>query len=412
MRVFRHALQSINQNKLRSAMAGFGIAWGVFLLIIFLGIGNGFKAGVMSLFDVYAQKSIFVYGGQASVATSMVNEGGRIQFDKRIVEDIVKRYPSVKACSPEISKNGAVARGTDGSVVTTLTGVDASYFTIKILKIKTGRAISPLDVYKERDVAVIGEGLSQSIFGVSAALGRMLEVDGVLYKVVGVLSSDELLSVQERNSIYIPFSAYLSNYDAAGKMPSFCFSLSPTASAQEIEQDVKGYLAYRYGFDPHDGNAIYVANIETQTASFEQLFNGIEILIWFIGVCLLLSGIVGVCNVMLIIVKERTNEIGIRKAIGATSGSIITMILSESVMITFMAGIIGATLGCGLVYIGNELILPRLDIELIQSLALNIPAIIAAIVVLCLSGVLSGLFPAIRAAQITPVEAIRYENRE
>lgn len=411
-KILRTTIQSIRQNKLRSTLAGFGIAWGIFLLIIFLGIGNGFKNGVMSMFEVYAQKSLFVYGGQTSIATTQTNEDTKIIFDKDVITSIQRRYPCVIACSPEMSIAGITIGCAGESMIASLSGVDADYFRIKILKTKEGRTLNPADVYEERTVAVIGEGIRQALFGKGAAVGKYVDIGGSLFRVVGVLSSDDLFSVQERNSIYIPSSSFGANYDSSGEMVSFCLSLSPSVVSTEIEKDLKGYLAYKYGFDPHDENALYTANIETQTSNFEKLFSGLEVLIWVIGICLLLSGIVGVCNVMLIIVKERTSEIGIRKAVGATSGTIITMILSESIMITLFSGIIGAVLGTGLVVCGNEFILPRLNMELIHQLEFNPLAIIAAVIVLSLSGALAGLFPALKASQISPVEAIRYENRE
>lgn len=412
MKVFRSALRSIGKNRLRSVLAGFGIAWGILLLIIFLGIGNGFRAGVMSLFDAYAQKSLFVYGGQASVGTALLNEDSRVFFDKGIIQAIRKRYPSVVACSPEMTASGAVLRKDDKTIVSSLNGVDVDYFNIRILNVKEGRSLNRQDMNKCRQVAVIGEGIRQSLFGKSSGTGDYIDIGGAMFRVVGILSSDDLFSMQERNSVYIPFPTFLDHFDSSEEISSFCLSLSASSDTPEIERDLKGYLAFKYGFDPHDEEALYIANIETQTSSFESLFNGLEILIWIIGICLLLSGIVGVGNVMLIIVKERTSEIGIRKAVGATSGSIILMFMAESVMITVIAGLVGALLGSGLLFIGNKMILPRMDSAMIQSLELNVPAMVAAFVVLSLCGVFAGLFPALKASQIAPVDAIRYENRE
>ena len=148
-----------------------------------------------------------------------------------------------------------------------------------------------------------------------------------------------------------------------------------------------------------------------QTASFESLFKGLQILIWIVGICLLLSGIVGVTNVMLIIVKERTNEIGIRKAVGATSGSIISMMMTESIVITASAGAIGALLGIGIVILADKFLLPLFNTEIMSRLEVDGMAVIASMFILCLCGVLAGLFPALKASQIEPVDAIRYENR-
>lgn len=412
MNVFRSAIQSIRQNRLRSVLAGFGIAWGIFLLILFLGVGSGFRDGVTGLFEAYAQKSLFVYAGQASVAGKKLSEETRILFDERIVDDVRRRYGSVVSCSPE-KTSSAVAVSYAGEMTTApVRGVSADYFDIRILEVGTGRSINHFDDLKARNVAIIGEGIRQTLFGKQEAIGQRIDIDGSLYDVVGILSSESLFSMQERNSVYVPASSFTKNFDSAGKIASFCLSLSPEASTSAVEKDLRAYLAYRYGFDAHDEQAVYIANIETQTAAFESLFHGLEVLIWIVGICLLLSGIVGVCNVMLIIVKERTGEIGIRKAVGATAGSIISMMLAESVTITFLAGGVGIALGALGVLVSDKVILPLLDTEIMGSLRINVPAATAAFLILCLSGVAAGLFPALKASRIAPVDAIRYENRE
>ncbi len=410
-RNLRNAFQSIRQNKLRSVLAGFGIAWGIFLLVFFLGVGNGFKSGVMDLFNGYAQKSLFVYGGQTSIATPKLNEQTQILFQESVIRDMKDRYGSIKACSPEMSLPSVPVLSEGETTVTTLKGVNADYFKIKILDVKEGRPLNPRDDQTSRNVVVIGEGVEQALFGKTSGLGNRIVIGDALYDVVGILSSEDLFSLQERGSVYLPYSVFQSHFNSEGAITSFCLSLSPDVETTEIEKDVKGYLAYRYGFDPHDENALYVANIETQTAAFESLFNGLQILIWIVGICLLLSGIVGVCNVMLIIVKERTNEIGIRKAVGATQASIISMMMTESVLITACAGIVGVVLGVGVVLLADRVLLPLLNNEIMSSLEIDGMAVVTSLIILCLSGVLAGLFPALKASQVEPVDAIRYENR-
>ena len=411
MKVFRTALQSIRANRLRSTLAGFGIAWGIFLLVIFLGIGNGFRDGVMMMFSSFAQKSLFVYGGQTSSESSELGENTQVYFDESTIEGIRRRYSCVMSISPEMMAQAVNLSCGRETMVSAVKGVSADYFKIKILEVKDGRRISRLDNACGRYVAVIGEGIRKTLFGKQDGLGRMIDIGGSLFKVIGVLSSDDIFSVQERNSVYIPSEAFYSSFNSEGKLSSLCLSLSQDMNTSEIEKDLKGWLAWKYGFDPHDESALYIANIETQTSAFESLFRGLEVLIWIVGVCLLLSGIVGVCNVMLIIVKERTNEIGIRKAVGATSRSIISMIMAESVTITFIAGVIGIVLGTLVVLLSDSVILPLLNTEIMDRISINVPVVIAAFVILCLSGLAAGLFPALKASQITPVDAIRYDSR-
>ena len=411
IRTLLYALKSINQNRLRSFLAGFGIAWGILLLITFLGIGNSFREGVMKLFDGFAQKSLFVNGGRAERTSSKVNAGSMIDFDANVVSRVKDRYPSVLYISEVLSLSGQLVSYNEKFAMSPIQGVTGDYFKIKILDVEKGRAFNDYDNSKCRNVAIVGPGVEQILFKNDGALGKNIYVRGVLFKVIGVLASNDLFSMAERNSVYIPSSSFRANFSSDNRIQSFCMTLKKDANTSAVEQDLRNYLAYSYGFSSKDEQAISVTNIEAQTAEFDTLFKGLEALIWVIGICLLLSGIVGVCNVMLIIVKERTNEIGIRKAVGATHASIINMILSESLAITIISGVIGIVVGEAIIFIGNKAILPMIDSEIMGDLTISMPAIILAFIVLCLSGILSGLFPALRASRISPVDAIRYDNR-
>lgn len=402
---------SIRKNRVRSMMAGFGIAWGIFILIIFLGIGNGFKVGVMKMFNAYAQKSLFIYGGTVSIPTNRTNENAQVLFESTIIPQIKNRYHCIDNCSLEAAMHSMAVSYKDRFLFTNVTGVSSEYFEIKNLKMSTGEIFSRLDNINKRNSVVIGDGIEQTLFEKSSGIGKQISLGGVPYEVVGIISSDNLMSIQERNAIYIPVESCFADFKAERDVEAFCLSISSNIDATDLEKDLNGYLAYKYGFDVHDEQAIYIANIESQTKSFERLFRGLELLIWIIGVCMLLSGIISICNVMLIVVKERTNEIGIRKAVGASSSSIIQMIITESILITTMAGILGVVIGGLVVFLADRLILPSLNTTIISSVELNITVTILALIILCISGIAAGLFPALKASQIAPVDAIRYENR-
>lgn len=412
LRNLRNAFLSIRRNKLRSVLAGFGIAWGIFLLVIFLGIGNGFRNGIADLFNGYAQKSLFVYGGQTTIATERLNGRVQILFHNSIIQELKYRYGSIRACSPELSLPSMPTTAEGETIATQVKGVSSEYFQIRILNVKAGRPLGPMDDRIGRNVAVIGEGVEQALFSKSSGLGKQVILENAIFEVVGILSSENLFSLQDRNAVYIPYSTFQANFHSEEYLSSFCLSLSSEGETVELEKDLRGWLAWRYGFDPHDEQAIYISNIEAQTSAFDSLFSGLEGLIWIVGICLLLSGIVGVCNVMLIIVRERTGEIGIRKAVGATSGSVISMMLTESLLITSLAGIVGVLFGIGVVYLADRFLLPLLDIEVMGNLHVDGMAVAAALIILCLSGILAGLYPALKASRIAPMNAIRYENRE
>lgn len=408
----REVFNSIRQNKIRTILAGFGVAWGIFILVILLGVGQGFQNGVMGMFDIFAQKSMYIYGNRTSKKFKNMKEGMEVLFDKEYLHTLHERYAAIEAISPEIMLPNIGVAYKEKNSFATITGVEADYFHIKLLQPKSGgRLFNALDILQGRDVVIIGEGIEQTLFGKRNSLGCNLNIEGTMYKIIGVLKSDNLFSIQERNSVYIPFGSFSRNLNKDARFSSFCMMLKPRANTREFETELKNYIAYKSGFDIEDAQAIFIANIEAQTSSFESLFNGLKILIWGIGICFLLSGIVGICNIMLIIVKERTNEIGIRKAVGALPTTIINLVLSEAVTITMLAGVIGIMLGTGVLYLIDLAIESMADTSVMAQTSINIPVVIFALFVLVLSGIIAGLFPAIKAAQITPVDAIRYENR-
>lgn len=408
----QEVFSSIRHNKVRTLLAGFGVAWGIFILVILLGIGQGFRDGVMSMFDIFAQKSMYVYGGRTSLKYRNMKEGMEVSFDEGYLRALKNRYAAITALSPEITLPNTTIAYRDHETPCTVTGVETDYFQIKLLRPECGgRLLNQLDTRYDREVAVIGEGVEQTLLGRQSALGRHIAIGGVYYKVVGILKGDDLFSLQERNSVYIPFGTFCRNLSPEGRFSSFCMILNPNTDTRAFETELKNYIAHKSGFDVDDAQAVFVANIEAQTSSFDSLFNGLEILIWIIGICFLLSGIVGICNIMLIIVKERTNEIGIRKAVGALPTAIISLILSEAITITLLAGVFGIILGTGVLYLIDFGIESLTDTLIMARTTIELPVVLFALCVLVLSGIVAGLFPAIRAAQIMPVDAIRYENR-
>ena len=408
----REVFNSIRQNKIRTILAGFGVAWGIFILVILLGVGQGFQNGVMSMFDIFAQKSMYVYGNRTSLKYRNMKEGMEVLFDKEYLHALHKRYAAINAISPEIMQPNMGIIYKEKNTFATITGVESDYFHIKLLQPKSGgRLFNAFDIRQGRDVVIIGEGIEQTLFGKKSSLGCNVNIGGTIFKIVGVLKSDNLFSIQERNSVYIPFGSFTRNITKNAHFNSFCMMLNSRTDTRKFETELKYYIAYKSGFDIEDTQAVFIANIEAQTSSFESLFNGLKILIWGIGICFLLSGIVGICNIMLIIVKERTNEIGIRKAVGALPTTIINLVLSEAVTITMLAGVIGIILGTGVLYLIDLAVQSLADTSVMAQTSIDIPIILFAVLVLVLSGIIAGLFPAIKAAQIMPVDAIRYENR-
>lgn len=411
-RIFQEALSSIRLNKARSALSGFGVAWGIFILTVLLGVGDGFRQGVMGMFDVFAQKSMFIYAGTTSLNYGDKSEGTEIDFTDDDLRRLRSYYSGIEAISPEMYRTGITARNADKDIAVSVCGVRPDYFMVKLLETgRKGRILNSLDSKGERPVAVIGEGIATALFGNRETEGKEIDIDGVFYTVAGVLKSDNIFSLSERNSVYIPAETFRACFGDTGGFRSFCMVLSPGTDMELFEKDVRNYLAYIKDYSTDDDQAVYISNIEAQTSSFESLFKGLNILIWVIGICFLLSGMAGIGNVMLITVKERTSEIGIRKAIGAVPESIIKMIILESVCITLMSGVIGIMAGTGTLFLIDKGIAAFAQDSIMGQVSVHPAAVLLSLGVLVLSGMLSGLFPAVRASRIMPVDAIRYENR-
>lgn len=408
---FLEIYHSIKANKIRTVLSGFGISWGILILVVLLGTGQGFQNSVMDLFSAFAQKSVYVYGGSTSMKYENIKEGKEIRFDKKDLHYLQNRYPEIATISPEISSSMQVQSGTKTGTFKII-GVEADYMQIRILQVKTGgRLFNRADINEERNVAIIGENVATILFGNTEALGKDIHVAGLFYKVVGVLKNEDLFGSYEINSVYIPFPSYLRNISNHPEFNTFCLCLTPESDSKRFEENLRNCMAHQLHFSSGDKQAVYITNFETQTSSFESLFKGLRQIIWTFGICFLISGVVGISNIMFVIVKERTNEIGIRLAVGATPRSIIHLVLLESIVITTVAGLAGIITGRGILMFINWLLTFSEKNMLLKQTSFDYRTTLVAMVILVLAGIIAGAFPAIKASTIQPIDAIRYENR-
>jgi putative ABC transport system permease protein len=408
--IFQELFDSIKQNKVRTILSGFGIYWGILILVVLLGTGQGFQEAVMNLFSVFAQKSIYVYGGETSLKHNNIKEGKAIRFDAKYLAALQERFLEIEAISPQISSSLPIQSSAKSSVFNVI-GIHDDYMQIKILQVQEeGRLFTYFDMDKERPVAIIGDNVATTLFANQSALNKQINISGLYFRIIGILKNDNIFSAADIHSVYIPYSTYIRSIDPNPEFSAFCLSLTRTADSKQFEEDLRNYLAYHSHFAVNDPQAVYIANFETQTSAFESLFNGLRYFIWGIGICFLISGIVGISNIMFVIVRERTNEIGIRRAVGASPQSIIHLILSESIVITGLAGIIGLITGKGILMLIDWTLSMIKDNSFMQHTTLNTQVAFMALVVLILAGILAGAFPAIKASTIKPVDAIRHEN--
>ena len=355
METLREIIHSIQQNKVRTFMSGFGIMWGIFILVLLLGIGKGVEYGVQDLLKSFASKSIYVWSGETSMKYKNMQEGRQIFFDKYLLEDIRRKFPEIKGLSPRatISKNAIYGKK---NYYTTVTGITHEYWSFSNFKMIEGsRPFNPMDDKKARNVAIIGKKVATKLFLNDNPLDKLIDVGGVYYRVIGVMKNDDMVSQQAESEIFVPYPSFTRNIQDTPDISVFGFYLSDDAKISVIDFKTKifNYLARSLRFDANDPNAVYIQTLEEQISDINSIFTGISVFIWIVGACFLISGMVSVTNILFIVVKERTNEFGLRMAIGATPYHITIQVLLEALMITLASGLLGMFLGVGVLKLVN-----------------------------------------------------------
>ena len=413
METLREIIHSIKQNKVRTFMSGFGIMWGIFILVLLLGIGKGVEYGVQDLLKSFASKSIFVWGGETSMKYKNMQEGRRIFFDKYLLEDIKRRFPEIEGLSPRtsVSKNAIFGKR---NYYTTVTGLTHEYWSFSNFKMIEGsRPFNLMDDKKARNVAIIGKKVATKLFLNDNPLDKLIDVGGVYYRVIGVMKNDDMVSQRVESDIFVPFPSFTCNIEDAPNMSTFALYLRDDAqiSVPDFKVKITSYLARNLRFDESDPNAVYVRAFEEEISSVNSIFTGISVFIWIVGLCFLISGMVSVTNILFIVVKERTNEFGLRMAIGATPYHITIQVLLEALIITLASGLLGMFLGVGVLKLVNMVLAASGGMGLLKTTEIDMGIALLAVFIMVLSGIFAGTFPARKAAKIEPVAAMRYENR-
>lgn len=407
-------MTSIKQHKTRNALTGFGIAWGIFILIILLGTGEGFHESISNQFNDFIKKTIVIYGGKTSKSEVGKSSEKYILFDEDILNSIKVRFKNdIRSISPEYSYRGrAIASYKTKSIGCNVKGINEDYLPIKALKISKGRDISMLDCEKRNKVAVIGKKIADVLFPNSNPIGKTIFFSDESLFIIGVIEESTTNSnFNDTNTILIPYQTMRDYFRQGEKFGALMLNLYDDVDTENFKDNIKFYLSNQLNFDSADNKAISFIDFEKRINSFNKLFDGIKTFVWFIAICILLTGMVGVSNIMLVIVKERTKEIGIRKALGANKKSIISLILTESILITLISGLVGVFLGFLILLISNIILQNQTfnDELIINKLNFNFFASLMAMLILILAGCIAGLIPAIKASKIHPIEAIRHE---
>lgn len=403
---WQEIFSTIRKNKLRTFLTGFSVAWGIFMLMILLGSGNGLQNGIEYQFKSDATNTLWLWNGTTIKPYKGMQAGRQINFTNEDYDYVKKMIPGVKEISARyfLWQNRIVSYKKEyGSF--DLLCVHPDMQVIENPTLIEGRFLNETDLQKNRKVAVIGMPVKKALFkNRENPLGELIKVNGVLFQVVGVFT-DQYERDEQR--IYLPISTTQMIFGGGNRIHNLTLTtdLSPTESVQ-LEKNLREKLAQRHRFDKDDMGALYIGNRLKEYKQFQNLFLGIKIFVGIIGLFTIIAGIVGVSNIMIIVVNERTKEIGIRKAIGATPWSVILMIVLESVVITAMAGYIGLVAGIGLL----ELISAHMPAtEFFRNPEVDFSVGVSATLILVLAGVIAGFFPALRAARIKPVLALKDE---
>jgi putative ABC transport system permease protein len=403
---WQEIFSTIDKNRMRTFLTGFSVAWGIFMLIILLGSGKGLQNGISSQFKRDAVNQIMFGSGTTSKPYNGLKAGREIRFDNRDYDFLKNSVNGVEEVTGRyyMWQNRVISYKKEYGVFD-LIACHPDNLDLENAGIKEGRYINEIDIQKRRKVAVIGEPVQQGLFkNGKDPIGEYIKINNISFLVVGVFTDP---SERDRTRAYIPISTAQMISGGGNQIHNFAITSNLSAAESEtLEKTLRADFAKRHNFDKDDTNAMWMWNTLKEYKKFLNLFLGIQIFVSIIGAFTIIAGVVGVSNIMIIVVNERTKEIGIRKAIGATPYSIVGMILFEAILITSLAGYIGLISGVGLLSLISS-VLPQNDFFLNPEVDFTVA--IVSTIVLILAGSLAGLMPALKAARIRPVVALRDE---
>jgi len=410
MDFWREIFMALSRNKLRTFLTGFAISWGIFILIVLLAAGNGLMNGVSQEFSDQSTNTYMIYGGETSIPFKGHGTNRSIMFTDKDIRFLETEVKEVDQVSPRIYQSGFANFG-DKSGSIFVQGVRPVFKDIDNVKMLEGRFISELDEKSSEKFIVIDDNLCKKLFDDEVSpLGQFVIVNGIAYKVVGVCESE---GRSDGGNGYVPFST-LKKITRQSRYWMLHFTVKDLETKEENEaftEYLRTQLARLHEFDPDDTAAVYIRSRQEEYLQTMKIFNTLQLFIWIIGFAMLISGIVGVSNIMRITVKERTNEIGIRKALGAKSRSILASIVTESLIITTIFGYIGMWLGMVTAEVGGNILSnvqegKEISLNIVPSIDIHIVLMATGLLIVC--GVLAGFFPARNAVKIKPIEAMNY----
>jgi len=403
---WQEIFETIRKNKLRTFLSGFTVALGIFIFIILFGFGNGLKNQFQEFFLDDATNVIFLFPGKTSKPYNGFKSNRRIEFKNDDLSDIKEQFPFfLEYITPRISRGAVVKYKNEFDNYTTRAVGPAHQFAEKTILMK-GRFINQDDIKNKTKYAVIGRLVAQDLFNQEDPLGKFIDIGNSVFKVVGVFQDDG--GDREERYIYIPYTTRQLLERSNDKLDQIILAFKPQighSGSVLFERKLREFLKKKKSIDPSDPNGIYIRNVADQLKQNQQFANVLQLIVTFVGLGTLIAGIIGISNIMVFVVKERTKELGIRKALGATPKAVIRMILQESIFITTISGYIGLFIGI--------FVLKNIGVSLedyfIKNPYIDTSTALFSTMILILFGGIAGYIPAKRAAQIKPIIALRDE---
>ena len=408
---WQEIFDTIRKNKLRTFLTGISVASGIFILVILLGFGQGMRNGIEQEFEQDAATSIWVWPGVTSKEYKGMNPGRRIQLTNENFNNSVALFnETIEYNSPRIFVRGVTVNYGKESLVYSIQGVASNFQFIENAKMIDGRFINYQDEMSTAKVAIVGKKIRTDVFNeVETPIGEYIDISGIPFKIIGVYKEYE---DREEERIYIPISTAQKVFNGGDRVNNMSFTLpavenfdQAVAQAVDFKNNLKTYLQQVHTVAPDDTSAVEVWSAMEEAKRYYSLTGNIKLFFWFVGVCTIIAGVVGVSNIMLIVVKERTREIGIRKALGAKPWSIIGMILHEAIFVTAISGFGGLIFSMALL----EVVGPHIEIDYVVNPSVNFTVAFTTVIVLVIAGTLAGFFPAWRAARVHTIEALKDE---
>jgi putative ABC transport system permease protein len=404
---------TLRSNRLRTFLTAFGVFWGVFMLMAMLSFGSSMQTGMQRQVRGMATNLLWVWGGVTTEAHEGMQPGRQIRYNTDDIR-ILRQLPQIEYLAPRLSLGGwmnsnTVQYGTKSGTYTIM-GDYPELMHIMAFSYEAGRFINERDIAESRKVAVIGKAVREQLYPPDVdPIGTYIKISGVYFQVVGITGTLRTGQMGERdaNTVFVPFTTMKNAFNTGDRVGFFALTAKPGTDGPELERQVRAALKQHHKIAPTDDMAIGSFNMFEKFEGFRMFLFVLSALSWLVGGATLLAGVVGVSNIMLITVKERTKEIGVRKALGASPFSIVSMVMKESVVLTLIAGLVGVSAGVGVMALGDA-VLANADLPFgPPNVALS--TVLTAVVVLVIAGMLAGIMPASHAASIKPIEALRAE---